>query len=122
MDRHNIWQEDAVPRFRAMAVRGKQDCRTVGHSDVPRRRNGVDRRSCEEGCPIIGDRFVLEERQASMSAAAQSSSEWIAAYLDAVVRKDTAVIDCFVDPNVEYMVNGTPQPDPSGVLPMISEN
>ena len=57
-----------------------------------------------------------------MSAAAQSNSELIAAYLDAVIRKDTSVVDRYFDPSVEYMVNGTLEPDPSGVLPPISED
>lgn len=50
----------------------------------------------------------------------QSNSELIAAYLDAVMRKDASVVERFFDPNVEYMVNGTPTPDPGGVLPPIS--
>jgi ketosteroid isomerase-like protein len=50
----------------------------------------------------------------------QSNSELIAAYLDAVMRKDASVVERFFDPDVEYMVNGTPMPDPAGVLPPIS--
>jgi len=50
----------------------------------------------------------------------QSYSEIIAAYLDAVIRKDVSVIDRFFAPDVEYMVNGTPSPDLAGVLPPIS--
>lgn len=57
-----------------------------------------------------------------MNGAAQSNSELIAAYLDAVIRKDASVDDRYFDPNVEYLVNGTPQPDPSGVLSPISED
>jgi ketosteroid isomerase-like protein len=57
-----------------------------------------------------------------MSGAAQSNSELIAAYLDAVIRKDASVIDRYFDPNVEYMVNGTLELDRSGVLPPISED
>ena len=49
-----------------------------------------------------------------------SSSELIAAYLDAVMRKDASVVDHFFAPDVEYMVNGTSLPDPAGVLPPIS--
>ena len=55
-----------------------------------------------------------------MSTAAQSNSELIAAYLDAVIRKDAAAVDRYFDPNVEYMVNGTLEPDAAGVLPPIS--
>ena len=47
----------------------------------------------------------------------QSNSEIIAAYLDAVMRKDASVIDRFFAPEVEYMVNGTRVPDRAGVLP-----
>jgi hypothetical protein len=52
--------------------------------------------------------------------APKSNSQIIAAYLDAVVRKDASVIDSFFAPDVEYMVNGTSPPDPAGVLPPIS--
>ena len=55
-----------------------------------------------------------------MSAPKQSNSEIIAAYLDAVIRKDASVIDRFFAPDVEYMVNGTAAPDLAGVLPPIS--
>ena len=55
-----------------------------------------------------------------MSASAPSSSALIAAYLDAVMRKDPFVVEQFFAPNVEYMVNGTSSPDPAGVLPPIS--
>ena len=44
----------------------------------------------------------------------------IAAYLDAVIRKDASAVDCYFDPNVEYMVNGTPEPATARVLPPIS--
>ena len=54
------------------------------------------------------------------SAPKLSNSEIIAAYLDAVMRKDASVVDRFFAPEVEYMVNGTPVPDRSGVLPPIS--
>ena len=42
-----------------------------------------------------------------VSAPKQSNSEIIAAYLDAVIRKDASVVDRFFAPEVEYMVNGT---------------
>jgi ketosteroid isomerase-like protein len=55
-----------------------------------------------------------------MSTATQSSAELIAAYLDAVIRKDATAVDRYFDPDVEYMVNGTLEPDAAGVLPPIS--
>ena len=55
-----------------------------------------------------------------MSVATQSNSQLIAAYLDAVMRKDASVVERFFAPDVEYMVNGTPDLDPTGVLPPIS--
>jgi hypothetical protein len=55
-----------------------------------------------------------------LSVSAQSNSELIAAYLDAVMRKDASVVEHFLAPDVEYMVNGTSWPDPAGVLPPIS--
>ena len=55
-----------------------------------------------------------------MSVCAQSNSELIAAYLDAVMRKDASVVERFFAPDVEYMVNGTASPDAAGVLPPIS--
>ena len=62
----------------------------------------------------------LGKGEALLSVYAQSNSELIAAYLDAVVRKDASVVERFFAPDVEYMVNGTPAPDPAGVLPPIS--
>lgn len=55
-----------------------------------------------------------------LSMSTHSNSELIAAYLDAVVRKDASVVDRFFAPDVEYMVNGTAVIDPEGVLPPIS--
>jgi ketosteroid isomerase-like protein len=55
-----------------------------------------------------------------VSVSTQSNPELIAAYLDAVMRKDASVVERFFAPDVEYMVNGTPAPDPAGVLPPIS--
>jgi ketosteroid isomerase-like protein len=55
-----------------------------------------------------------------MNAAAQSNSDLISAYLDAVVRKDSSVVDRYFHPAVEYMVNGTPTADVTGALPPIS--
>jgi len=55
-----------------------------------------------------------------VSTSTQSNSGLIAAYLDAVMRKDASVVERFFAPDVEYMVNGTSVPDPAGVLPPIS--
>lgn len=55
-----------------------------------------------------------------MSAYAQSNAELIAAYLEAVIRRDASAVDRYFDPNVEYMVNGTPSRDPKSFLPPIS--
>jgi len=57
-----------------------------------------------------------------MSTTLQPNSTLIAAYLDAVIRKDASAVDRFFDPDVEYMVNGIPMPDPAGVLPPISRD
>ena len=57
-----------------------------------------------------------------MSTAAQSNSERIAAFLDAVIRKDASAVDRYFAPDVEYMVNGAPEPDTAGALPPISED
>src|SRR6202043_2282272 len=37
------------------------------------------------------------------------------------MRKEPSVVERFFDPDVEYMVNGPPSPDPAGVLPPISQ-
>jgi len=55
-----------------------------------------------------------------VSVSTHSNSELVAAYLNAVMRKDASVIELFFAPDVEYMVNGTAVPDPLGVLPPIS--
>ncbi len=55
-----------------------------------------------------------------MSALAESNSKVVEAYLNAVMCKDASVVDRFFDPDVEYMMNGTPAPDPEEVLPPIS--
>jgi ketosteroid isomerase-like protein len=51
---------------------------------------------------------------------AQSNSELIAAYLEAVIRKDASAVDRFFARDVEYIVNGSPIPDPEGTRPPIS--
>lgn len=50
----------------------------------------------------------------------QSNSELIAAYLDAVLRKDASAVDRFFATDVEYIVNGSPIPDVRGMIPPIS--
>lgn len=55
-----------------------------------------------------------------MSAHAQANAELIAAYLEAVIQRDGSAVDRYFDPNVEYIVNGTPSRDPMGSLPPIS--
>ena len=60
------------------------------------------------------------ERETHMNVSSQSNRDLIADYLDAVMRKDASVVERFFAPEVEYMVNGTPTPDPDGVLPPIS--
>jgi ketosteroid isomerase-like protein len=50
----------------------------------------------------------------------QSNADLIAAYLDAVMRKDASASERFFAPDVEYMVNGTSTPDADGALPPIS--
>jgi ketosteroid isomerase-like protein len=60
----------------------------------------------------------------AMSAPAQSNAELIAAYLDAVIRRDASAVDRYFHPDVEYMVNGAPSqhlaPDQVAALPPIS--
>ena len=59
-----------------------------------------------------------------MSAPTQSNAELIAAYLDAVIRRDASAVDRYFDPDVEYMVNGAPSQhlarDQVAALPPIS--
>jgi ketosteroid isomerase-like protein len=57
-----------------------------------------------------------------MSDATQSSSELIAAYLDAVMRRDGSIVDRFFHPDIEYIVNGSPTLDPEGRSPPISHD
>jgi ketosteroid isomerase-like protein len=60
----------------------------------------------------------------AMSPPAQSNAELIAAYLDAVTRRDASAVDSYFDPDVEYMVNGAPTQhlarDQVAALPPIS--
>jgi ketosteroid isomerase-like protein len=55
-----------------------------------------------------------------MSSTTKSNSELVAAYLDAVIRKDASAVGRYFDPNVEYMVNGTSCPDAAGVMAPLS--
>lgn len=55
-----------------------------------------------------------------LSGAARSNEDLIADYLDAVTRKDGSAVDRCFGPDVEYVVNGSPIPDPAGGLPPIS--
>lgn len=55
-----------------------------------------------------------------MRTRSQSNSQLIAAYLDAVIRKDASAVDRFFAPDVEYMVNGTPAARATAALPPIS--
>jgi ketosteroid isomerase-like protein len=55
-----------------------------------------------------------------LSGAAPSSEDVIANYLDALVRKDGSAVNRYFDPDVEYVVNGSPLPDPAAGLPPIS--
>ena len=57
-----------------------------------------------------------------MGALAQSNSQLIAAYLDAVIQKDASAVDRYFDPDVEYIVNGVPGPRSTDALPPISED
>jgi hypothetical protein len=57
-----------------------------------------------------------------MTAADHGNAELIASRFDAVLRKGASAVDRYFDPNVEYVVNGTPSSDPTGVLPRISED
>lgn len=51
---------------------------------------------------------------------ATPASNLIAAYLDAVIRRDASAVDRYFDPDVEYMVNGVPEPNRPATLPPIS--
>jgi ketosteroid isomerase-like protein len=55
-----------------------------------------------------------------VNVSTQSNAELIAAYLDAVMRKDASVVERFFAPDVEYVVNGTSPADPACILPPIS--
>ena len=55
-----------------------------------------------------------------MIASSQSTADLIAAYLESVIRQDSAAVDRYFDPDVEYLVNGTRLPDASRQLPPIS--
>ena len=50
-----------------------------------------------------------------------SNADIVAAYLDAVLRKDRTAVDHYFDPDVEYIVNGTSDRNAERALPPISE-
>jgi len=56
-----------------------------------------------------------------MGPPSPSNSEIVAAYLEAVLRKDASAVDRFFDPEIEYIVNGTSDPDRGVSLPPITE-
>jgi ketosteroid isomerase-like protein len=56
-----------------------------------------------------------------VTAAAQPNSALIAAYLDAVIRKDASAVDKYFHPDVEYVVNGVEATDSAGALLPISQ-
>ena len=51
-----------------------------------------------------------------------SSAELVAAYLDSVMRKDESAVERFFHPDVEYVVNGTPDPSASSGIPPVSRD
>jgi hypothetical protein len=51
----------------------------------------------------------------------QSSGKLVSLYMEAITRRDTAVVDRFFHPDVEYIVNGTASRDTAAQLPSISE-
>ena len=55
-----------------------------------------------------------------MAKEIESNAQIVAAYLDAVLRKDHSAVERFFDPKVEYFVNGTSQRDAELRLPPIS--
>jgi ketosteroid isomerase-like protein len=55
-----------------------------------------------------------------MTPPSGSNADIVAAYLDAVLRKDNTAIDRFFHPDVEYIVNGSPARDAERRLPPIS--
>lgn len=55
-----------------------------------------------------------------MGTGAASGSGVVAAYLDAVMRRDAAAVEELLDEKVEYVVNGTPAAEGAGGPPPIS--
>jgi hypothetical protein len=83
---------------------------TLGDGDASSRRYGL----------VVVEGHGVSPADYAVDAPTQSSSAIIAAYLDAVIGKDASAVDRYFDPHIEYMVNGTPVPDPTGTLPPIS--
>ncbi len=77
----------------------------------------MDRSIARKGC---GEAGQLSSREV-VSVENQSNSELIAAYLDAVIRKDVSAVDRFFATDVEYVVNGTPNADAAGALPISAD-
>ena len=65
--RHHIGPEDAIPWFCAVALRGGEDRRTLGHSHFAPQGTAVDNRSTKQTRAIP----PLRSRKSFMSAAAQ---------------------------------------------------
>ncbi len=57
---------------------------------------------------------------AATGAAPPSRAAIIAVYLDTVMRKDASAVERYFAPDIEYVVNGSTQPDPTGSLPPLS--
>lgn len=55
-----------------------------------------------------------------MAAQVESNAEIVAAYLDAVLRKDHSAVKRFFDPDITYFVNGSAQRDTERRWPPIS--
>jgi ketosteroid isomerase-like protein len=55
-----------------------------------------------------------------MAAQLSTNAEIVGAYLDAVSKKDHSIVERFLAPDIEYIVNGTSHRDREGKLPPIS--
>ena len=55
-----------------------------------------------------------------MATEIESNAQIVAAYLDAVLRKDHSAVERFFDPEIQYFVNGTSHRDSELRLPPIS--
>jgi predicted ester cyclase len=82
VDRLNVGTEDAVSWFCAVALRGRQNRRTVGHSRSAGQGNVVD----EDPNNRSDAKFPLRNGKNHEGTAAQSTWKLIAAYLDAMMQ------------------------------------